>query len=134
MIKDKPEEMGRLTSDLVVYYQQLAESMKRLSEEYPAMPIDTVPMSEIEGEERKAIGEGLANDLAPLVGNSGVALEREALLVFFNALNEQRHLAGVMIGLETNPELKRFLQTTRSRLDARHMRVAGLLNRRYFTH
>jgi hypothetical protein len=134
MFKDKPEEMGRLTSDLMVYYQQLAESMKRLSERYPAMRIDVRPMSEIEGEERKAIGEDLAKDLAPLVGKSGVAFEREALLTFYNALNEQRHLAGVMVGLETNPELKKFLQMTRSQLDARYVRVGDLLNRRYFTH
>src|ERR1700693_2127256 len=30
MFKDKPEEMGRLTNDLVSYYQQLADTMKKL--------------------------------------------------------------------------------------------------------
>ena len=29
MFKDKPEEMGRLTNDLVSYYQQLAETMQQ---------------------------------------------------------------------------------------------------------
>jgi hypothetical protein len=31
--KDKPEEMGRLTSDLVSYYQQLADTMQKLSKQ-----------------------------------------------------------------------------------------------------
>ena len=134
MFKDKPEEMRRVSNDLVSYYQQLAERMKSLSKEYPAMRIDVAAMSEIEGAERKAIGTDLAKDFAPLTGKTGVAFEREALLMFYNSLNEQRHLTGVMIGLETEPALKKFLETTKAELDARYERVGALLNRRYFTH
>jgi len=60
MFKDKPEEMAQVTNDLVSYYQQLADTMQRLSKQYPAMRIDVAAMSEIEGEERKAIGADLA--------------------------------------------------------------------------
>jgi hypothetical protein len=134
MFKDKPEEMGRITSDLTAYYQQLAQSMKKLSEQYPGMRIDVKPMSDIEADERKAIGGDLAKDLAPLVGKSGTAFQREALLMFYDSLNEQRHLTRVMIGLETNPALKKFLESTNSELETRYARVGDLLNRRYFTH
>ena len=82
MFKDKPEEMGQVTNDLVSYYQQLADTLQRLSKQYPAMRIDVTAMSEIEGNERKAIGEDLAKDFAPLVGKTGVKFEREALLMF----------------------------------------------------
>src|ERR1700733_5066516 len=133
MFKDKPEEMGRVTNDLVSYYQQLADTMKRLSKQYPAMRIDVAAMSEIEGEERKAIGVDLAKDFAPVTGKTGVAFEREALLMFYNTLNEQRHLTGVMVGLEPDPGLKKFLETTKAQLEARYARVEALLNRRYFT-
>jgi hypothetical protein len=68
MFKDKTEEMGRLTNELVSYYQQLADTMQRLSKQYPAMRIDVAAMSEIQGDTRKAIGEDLAKDFAPLVG------------------------------------------------------------------
>jgi hypothetical protein len=132
IFKDKPEEMGRITNDLVSYYQQLADTMRRLSKQYPAMRIDVAAMSEIEGKERKAIGEDLAKDFAPLVGKTGVEFEREALLMFYNALNEQRHLAGVMVGLETNPALIKFLETTKAQLDVRYAQFGALLNRRYF--
>jgi hypothetical protein len=133
MFKDKPEEMGRVTNDLGSYYQQLADTMQRLSKQYPAMHIDVVAMSEIEGDERKAIGADLAKDFAPLVGKTGVKFEREALLMFYNALNEQRHLTGVMVGLETDPGLKKFLETTKGQLEERYAKVGALLDRRYFT-
>ena len=134
MFKDKTEEMGRVTNNLVSYYMQLADTMQRLSKQHPAMRIDVAAMSEIEGEERKAIGEDLAKDIAPLVGKDGVDFEREALLTFYDALNEQRHLVGVMLGLETEPALRKFLETTKAQLDARYATVGSLLNRRYFRH
>ena len=134
IFKDKPEEMGRLTNDLITYYRQLADTMRRLSKQYPAMRIDVAAMSEIETDERKAIGADLAKDFAPLTGKTGVEFEREALLMFYNTLNEQRHLTGVMVGLETDPALRKFLETTRAELDEHYAKVGALLNRRYFTH
>lgn len=133
MFKDKTEEMARVTNDLVSYYQQLADTMRRLSKQYPGMRIDVTPMSEIEGDTRKAIGEDLAKDLAPVIGKTGVKFEREALLTFHDSLNEQRHLVGVMLGLETDPGLRKFLETTKSQLDEHYAKVGALLNRRYFT-
>jgi hypothetical protein len=132
MFKEKPEEMGRVTNDLVSYYQQLADTMRKLSKQYPAMRIDVAAMSKIEGEERKAIGDDLAKDFAPLVGKVGVKFEREALLMFYNTLNEQRHLTGVMVELETDPVLRKFLETTQAQLEERYAKVGALLNRRYF--
>jgi hypothetical protein len=134
MFKDKTEEMAQVTNDLVSYYKQLAETMQRLSKQFPGMRIDVAAMSKIEGDERKAIGTDMAKDFAPLAGKTGIDFEREALLMFYDSLNEQRHLVGVMVGLETDPALKTFLETTKAQLDARYAKVGALLNRRYFTH
>jgi hypothetical protein len=134
MFKDKPEEMSHLTDDLVGYYQQLAATMEKLSKQYPAVRIDVIAMSSIEADSRKAMGEDNGKDFAPLVGKSGIEFEREALLMFHDALNEQRHLVGVMLGLETDPGLRKFLETTKAQLDERYAKVGALLNRRYFTH
>jgi hypothetical protein len=134
MFKDKSSETGQLIDGLVTYYEQLADTMRKLSEQYPAMRIDVAAMSEIESEERKAIGTDQAKDFAPLIGKNGKEFEREALLMFYNALDEQRHLVGVMLGLETDPGLRKFLESTKSQLDARYEKVGALLNRRYFTH
>lgn len=134
LFKDKSDEMARLTNELIEYYQQLAGTLKRLSTEYPAVHIDADAMSTIESDTRKAIGTDQAKDMAPLIGKSGADFEREALLMFYDALNEQRHLVGVMTEQETVPSLKEFLQTTRQQLDQRYQKVGALLNRRYFTH
>jgi hypothetical protein len=133
MFKDKTEEMGRLTNDLVSYYRELADTMQKLSKQFPGMRIDVTAMSEIESDERKAIGTDLAKDFAPLTGKTGVAFEREALLMFYNTLNEQRHLTGVMVDREPDPTLKKFLETTHAQLEAHYAKVGALLNRRYFT-
>jgi hypothetical protein len=133
MFKEKPEAMGRLTGELVGYYGQLAYTMHRLSKQYPAMRIDVTPMSEIEGDERKAIGADLAKDMTPIRGKSGVPFEREVLLMFYDSLNEQRHLVGIMIGLEPELGLRNFLETTKGQLDERYATVGALLDARYFT-
>jgi hypothetical protein len=132
--KDKPEEMGRLTHDLISYYQQLSERLQRLAKRYPAVHLDVQAMSKIESDERKAIGADQAKDFAPIAGKTGVDFEREALLMFYDALNEQRHLTGVMIDLEPDPGLKQFLITTKAQLEARYVKVGSLLDRRYFVH
>lgn len=134
LFKDEPDaEMKGITNDLLGYYRQLAETMQRLSKQYPAMRIDLAPMPEIEADTRKAMGEDVAKDIAPLVGKSGVKFEREALLTFYEALNEQRHLTGVMLKMETNPGLKKFLETTQAQLEEYYAKVGALLDRRYFT-
>jgi hypothetical protein len=132
--KEKPQEMSEVSAGLVSYYQQLAATMEKLSKQYPAMRIDVQPMSEIEADERKAIGADLAKDLAPVIGKSGTAFEREALLTFYDSLNEQRHLVRVMLERETVPALKDFLETTRYQLDEQHGKVGAHLERRYFVH
>jgi hypothetical protein len=134
MFKEKPEEMGQITNDLIKYYQQLAETLERLSKQFPGMHIDVQPMSQIEADTRKAIGADEAKEFAPLVGRSGTDFERDALLMFYNTLNEQRHLVGTMVELETDPALRKFLETTRTQLETRYTKVGSLLNRRYFTH
>lgn len=134
MFKDKSSGMSQATSELIDYYTGLADRMQKLSHEYPAMRIDVAPMSEMESATRKAIGEDKAKDFAPIVGKSGPDFEREALLMFYNALNEQRHLVAVMAEREPSPALKKFLVTTKAELDTRYRKVGDLLNRRYFTH
>ena len=132
--KDKPEEMSKLTDELMSYYQQLAQTLEKLSKQFPAVRINVKPMSDIEADTRKAIGTDLAKDIAPVIGKSGTDFEREALLNFYDSLNEQRHLVRVMLEREKVPALRDFLETTRYELDSRYDKVQTLLNRRYFTH
>jgi hypothetical protein len=132
LLYQEADGIPKLKWILVDYYQNLASTMRSLSRQYPAMHIDVAAMSEIEIEERKAIGEDLAKDFVPIVGKTGVDFEREALLMIYNTLNEQRHLTGVMVRLENDPGLKKFLETTKAQLEAHYREVGALLRRRYF--
>jgi hypothetical protein len=132
--KDKQDDMSRTTDELLGYYQQLAQKLEKLSTQFPAVRINVQPMSEIEADTRKAIGTDMAKDIAPVIGKSGIDFEREALLTFYNGLNEQRHLVRVMLEREKVPALRDFLETTRFELDSHYAKVEALLNRRYFKH
>src|SRR3954449_5897935 len=57
--KDKPEEMSKMTDELISYYQQLAQTLEKLSKQFPAVRINVKPMSDIEADTRKAIGTDL---------------------------------------------------------------------------
>jgi hypothetical protein len=132
--KDKSDDMAQVTNELVTYYQQLADTLEKLSTQFPAVRLDVRTMPQIMADTRKAIGTDLAKDIAPVIGKSGIEFEREALMTFQDSLNEQRHLVRVMLERETVPALKDFLEKTRFDLDSRHDKVTALLNRRYFTH
>jgi hypothetical protein len=132
--KSKDPAMSQVTEGLMTYYKGLADRLERLAKQYPAVKLDAKTMSDIEAEERKALGTDQAKNFAPLAGKTGTPLEREALILFRSALDEQRHLAGVMIDRESSPALKKFLESTHSELDGRYKQVDALLDRRYFTH
>ena len=66
MFKDKPEEMGRLTHDLVSYYEQLGDTMRKLSKQYPAMRIAVAALRPARWEERRQIRAGGATHVLQL--------------------------------------------------------------------
>ena len=132
MFKDKGNELDQTTTGMMDYYKQLAASMEQLAAKNPALRLDAVTMPEILVDTRKAIGVDMAKDFAPLVGNTGHEFERELVLMFYNALDEQRHLVGVMIEREPEPGLKSFLEKTKAQLEGKRSKLEELLNRRYF--
>ncbi|WP_428380717.1 hypothetical protein [Nevskia ramosa] len=132
MFKDKGNELDQTATGMMEYYKQLAQSMEQVAAKNPALRLDAVTMPDILVDTRKAIGIDMAKDFAPLVGNSGVAFERELVLMFYNALDEQRHLVGVMIEREPEPGLKSFLEKIRTQLEGKRSKLEDLLNRRYF--
>ena len=70
--------------------------LERLSEQYPAVHLDAKPMSDTLAGRAKPSARDQAEDFAPFIGKGGRDFEREALLTFYDALNEQRDLVGVM--------------------------------------
>jgi hypothetical protein len=133
-LKNKDAEMGEATDALMKYYQSLTEQMEKLSKQFPAMRLDVTTMSDIEAEGRKSMGVDQAKNFMPIAGKTGKPLEREALITFRSALDEQRHLVGIMIDKEPNASLKKFLESSHSELNKHYDKVDALLERRYFAH
>lgn len=133
-LKSKSADMTQATGVLMQYYKGLSERMENLANQYPAVHLDAKTMSDIEAEARKSLGVDQAKNFAPLAGNTGVPLEREALITFRSALDEQRHLVGVMIDKETSLPLRKFLETTHQELEEHFKQINLLLEKRYFTH
>lgn len=132
--KSKDEAMTRATDALMKYYKGLAERLESLAKQFPGVRLDAKTMSDIEAEERKSMGTDQAKSFVPLAGKTGVPLEREALITFRSALDEQRHLVAVMTAKETNSALKKFLESTHAELNEQYQSVDSLLEARYFTH
>lgn len=132
MFKRKPDDLDATTDEMLAYYQQLADTLEAVAARNPALRLDAKTMPDLLADTRKAIGVDMAKDFAPLVGDTGLKFGRELLLMFCNALDEQRHLVGVMIELEPEPALQDFLAKTRTQLEARRNALQVQLNRHYF--
>src|ERR1700753_1424742 len=52
--KDKSDDMAKVTHDLIDYYRQLADTLQKLSKQFPAVRLDERTMPEIESDTRKA--------------------------------------------------------------------------------
>lgn len=68
----------------------------------------------------------------PLLGDTGPAMERQALLSLAAAINQQRHLIQVMRPEERIAERRQWLDRLKQDLDALHTSYYELLEQRYF--
>lgn len=132
MFKQQRPNLLPVTTELLDLYRRLSASLEKLAGQYPALRLDAETMPPVMAETRTAVGMDLAKDIAPLTGASGLPFERQLLLTFYYALDEQRHLVGVMIEREPEPGLKQFLQGIKDELEARRLAIGQLLERQYF--
>jgi hypothetical protein len=132
--KSKSAKMESVTAALMGYYKELTSRMEKLVKKYPAIQLNAKTMSQMEEDTRKSMGVDQAKNFAPLLGKTGSTFEREALIIFRSALDEQRHLVGIMLDKESEPGLREFLQSTQGKLNEHYRQVNALLERQYFTH
>jgi hypothetical protein len=132
-VKDQPTDVESMVTAATDEYLRLQQQMEGLAKDFPALKLDAPDiMAKVIAETREAIGTDQFKSFAPLVGQSGVEYERNLLLLFENALNEQRHLTKVLADAEPDAALKKFDEAETTRLDALYARVLALLDRHYF--
>lgn len=132
MFKEQSEPVQKLVDETLDDYRQLASTMEDLAKRHPDLNLELKPLPDIEARAREAVGRDRVRAMKPIVGETGSRYERDLLLLLQDALDEQRHLLGVMLDDEPNAELKRFLQHSKAQLDALYLRYEDLLEKRYF--
>ncbi len=67
-----------------------------------------------------------------LLASEGKDFERRLLMKQLSALEQERHIAKVMVGLETSDERRAFWERTERRFGELYVKVEQLLERDYF--
>jgi hypothetical protein len=129
MIKVESDEVDRLVSDVAAYADELGAKLQAMSERDPVVRLDLELQPELDERRLEAVK---GTRLTELLGLSGPAFERHLLLTLAGGLDQQRHLARVMIDVEQDPARKAFWLNVHERFEQLLARTTGLLERRYF--
>ena len=111
----------------------LHRSLREMAEADPGISLADQGLTRFELEKRNALmidrGIGLG---MPLLGKTGTALERQALLSISAAVNQQRYLIKVMLDAEQAPPRRKWLEHAAQEMDSIHGEMTALLERDYF--
>lgn len=131
-VKIESDEFDLLITEVTDFGNKLHDDLGKLATQYPALRLDLDPLPVMEKRKRLATGFDKFYDIAPLTGKSGHQFERVLLNSLTNGLNQERHLADELAKEEPDPGLKKFMQQTKSRMDALYKSAEFLLERKYF--
>lgn len=126
---DKFEAMVEALSD---YAGDLSDQLEKLAKDYPSLNLEDTGLPEVELKKRRAVVKDRLEDMAPIVGKSGVEFERTLLVSVIGPVNNMRFLAEVLYEEEKDARRKAFLVRTREKLDGLFNRMIALLERDYF--
>lgn len=129
LVKVETDEVDRLVSDVAAYADELGAKLEAMSERDPVVRLDLELQPELDERRLEAV-KGAR--LTELLGLSGPAFERHLLLTLAGGLDQQRHLARVMIEVEEDPARRAFWLNVRERFEQMFARTTELLERRYF--
>ncbi len=132
LIKVESDPVNTIVTEISDYSGELAQELKRLAKDYPALRIDLDPLPEMEKRKRADVSRERVLSFAPFVGRTGGDFERTLLLSLSAVLSQESHLCKVMADEEPDPGLRKFLLDSKQRFDGLYDRVVFLLNRDYF--
>lgn len=126
---DKFEAVIEAISD---YAGDLSDQLEKLAQDYPSLNLEDTGLPKVELKKRRAVVKDRLEDMAPIVGKTGVDFERTMLVSVLGPVNSMRFLAEVLHEEEKDAHRKAFLAKTKDRLDGLFHRVMTLLERDYF--
>ena len=129
LIKTESDPVDTVISELADYTGELSAQLEDMAKRYPALSVQTQFLPDVEVKARESIASQTTNDL---LARKGKSFERLLLIKQLTALEEERHIAKVMVGLETTDERRAFWKRTEQRFAELFGKVEHLLEQNYF--
>jgi hypothetical protein len=129
LIKTESDPVDRLISELADYTGELSAQLEDMVRRYPALTIETQFLPDVEVKARESIASATTKEL---LASEGKDFERRLLMKQLSALEQERHIAKVMVELETADERRTFWKRTEQRFGELYAEVEQLLERKYF--
>ena len=129
LVKVESDPVDAVISELADYTGALSAELEDMAKRYPALTVETQFLPTVEVKTRESVA---AETTKTLLDSKGRTFERTLLLKQLSALEQERHIAKVMVELETADERRAFWRRTEQRFAQLQTKVEGLLERQYF--
>jgi hypothetical protein len=129
LVKSESDPVDDVISELAEYTAALSLQLEDFVRRYPALTVETQFLPDVEVKARESI---TAETTKTLLASKGKDFERRLLLKQLSALEQEKHIAKVMVGLESPGERKTFWQRTERGFSDLYAKVEGLLEGQYF--
>ena len=123
IVKSASQSVHSLITEIANYTTSLSKQLEDFAAKYPALRVDVQFLPEVEVKARAAIASECIKEL---LLTSGKNFERLLLHSQLDALQQESHIAAVMVDLEVDAR-RAFWVDTHKRLDVLHDKVARLL-------
>jgi hypothetical protein len=128
-VKLESDPVDAVISKLSDYMGELCGELEDMGRRYPALTIERQFLPVVEVKARESIA---GETTKVLLDAKGKEFERHLLLKQLSALEQEQHIAKVVVGLENSAERRAFWQRTEKRLGELRSKVEQLLERDYF--
>lgn len=129
VIKTESDAVDKVISELADYAAALNVQLEDMVRRYPALTVETQFLPDVEVKARESVASATSKEL---LASEGKDFERRLLLKQLSALEQERHIAKVMVNLETAGERKTFWENTEHGFGELYAKVENLLERQYF--
>ena len=132
LVKLESDETEQVVKEVAAFAARTRSELDDLARAHPELALDDDGRSRLSRESSKRQQRDRLNTYAPVTGASGADFERMLLLGQASTLYQLRFRVDVMADAETSAERRKYLRGVRRDLDRLYVRIAGLLDQRYF--
>lgn len=129
LVKVESDPVDRMISDIADYTGELCVQLEDMARRYPALTIATQFLPEVEVKARESITSAATKTF---LKTSGREFELELLLKQRSALEQEQHIAKVMVDIETAEERRVFWRSVDKRFGELRGDLETLLRSTYF--